>query len=66
MTKLFTQELERVAQPRKESAMEKTSRAARVILDDDSELRRKKTERLRQARLQYERGNRPTANARGK
>ncbi|MGR3759003.1 hypothetical protein ACUXV3_02550 [Roseobacteraceae bacterium NS-SX3] len=61
MTKLSTGELLQAGQPRKETAMEKTTRAAREILDDEYELRRRKTERLRRARLQYEQGNQDPA-----
>lgn len=51
MTKKTPEDRSALGQSRKETAMEKTSRAAREILDEESEQRRKKTEDLRQARL---------------
>lgn len=58
MTKLDTEALKLVGVHRKETAMEKTTRAAREILDDENNIRRNKNERLRRSRLQYERGGR--------
>ncbi|ANP36043.1 hypothetical protein JL2886_01122 [Phaeobacter gallaeciensis] len=58
MTKLDTEALKLVGVRRKETAMEKTTRAAREILDDENEMRRAKNERLRRSRLQYEHGDR--------
>ena len=58
MTKLDTEALKLVGVRRKETAMEKTTRAAREILDDENEMRRAKNERLRRSRLQYDRGDR--------
>lgn len=56
MTKFNVEELKLAGLSRKETAMEKTTRAAREILDDESEVRQSKIERLRRSRLQYERG----------
>lgn len=56
MTKFNIEELKLTGLSRKETAMEKTSRAAREILEDENELRRSKIERLKRSRLQYERG----------
>lgn len=39
---------------RKETAMDRTTRAAREIIEDETELRRIKNERLKQSRLQNE------------
>lgn len=60
MSKLNTEELKLAGLTRKETAMEKTARAAREILEDENERRRNKIERLRRSRLQYERGNPPS------
>lgn len=60
MTKLNTEELKLAGLSRKETAMEKTARAAREILEDENEMRRNKIERLKRSRLQYERGNQPS------
>ncbi|WP_264212610.1 hypothetical protein [Leisingera thetidis] len=57
MTKLNVEKLGLAGLTRKETAMEKTTRAAREILDDENELRRSKIERLKRTRLQYEHGN---------
>lgn len=54
MQKLTIKDLENAGVQRKETALDKTSRAAREIMDDESETRRRKTERLRRARLQYQ------------
>ncbi|MEL0439004.1 hypothetical protein [Phycobacter sp. K97] len=54
MQKLTIKDLEKAGVPPKETAMDKTTRAAREILEDESEIRRRKTERLRRARLQYQ------------
>jgi hypothetical protein len=56
MTKFNVEELKLAGLSRKETAMEKTTRAAREILDDEIEVRQSKIERLRRSRLQYERG----------
>ncbi|WP_175392871.1 hypothetical protein [Leisingera sp. JC1] len=56
MTKFNIEELKLTGLSRKKTAMEKTSRAAREILEDENELRRSKIERLKRSRLQYERG----------
>lgn len=56
MTKFNVEELKLAGMSRKETAMEKTTRAAREILDDEIEVRQSKIERLRRSRLQYERG----------
>jgi hypothetical protein len=58
MQKLTIKDLEKAGVPPKETAMDKTTRAAREILEDEAETHRKKTERLRHARLQYERKER--------
>jgi len=58
MTKFDTEALKLVGVRRKETAMEKTTRAAREILEDENEMRRSKNERLRRSRLQYDRGDR--------
>ena len=42
--------------PKAETLMDKTTRAAREILDDESERREVKTARLRKARLEREAG----------
>ncbi|NVK14715.1 MAG: hypothetical protein HWE35_11095 [Rhodobacteraceae bacterium] len=55
MTKFNIEELKLAGLSRKETAMEKTARAAREILEDENELRRNKLERLRRSRLQYKR-----------
>ncbi|MBQ4826775.1 hypothetical protein J4729_19835 [Leisingera sp. HS039] len=57
MTKLNIEELGLAGLSRKETAIEKTSRAAREILGDENELRRRKIERLKRTRLQYEHGS---------
>lgn len=59
MTKLNAKGLELADFARKETAIEKTTRAAWEILDDENEQRRSKMERLRKSRLQYERGTKP-------
>ncbi|WP_323781503.1 hypothetical protein [Leisingera sp.] len=59
MTKLNIEGLGLAGLPRKETAIEKTTRAAREILDDENELRRSKIERLKRTRLQYEHGSQP-------
>jgi len=56
MTKFDIEELKLAGLTRKETAMEKTTRAAREILEDENEMRRSKIERLRRSRLQYKRG----------
>ncbi|MBY6069512.1 hypothetical protein KUW17_22435 [Leisingera aquaemixtae] len=55
MTKFNIEELKLAGLSRKETAMEKTARAAREILEDENEIRRSKIERLRRSRLQYKR-----------
>ena len=57
MTKFNIEELKLAGLSRKETAMEKTARAAREILEDENEIRRSKLERLRRSRLQYKRGD---------
>ena len=52
MTKLTETALFKISKPRAETAMEKTSRAVTEILDEESEKRRIKTDRLRKARLE--------------
>lgn len=54
MTKLTKTTLFKAARPRAETAMDKTARAAREILDDETERRKIKTERLRKTRLERE------------
>jgi len=52
MTKITPEDLEQAGQqPHRETALEKTARAAREIMDDEAEARREKTEKLRKARL---------------
>lgn len=59
MTKLDTEGMKLAGFARKETAIEKTTRAAWEILEDENEQRRSKMERLRKSRLQYERGTQP-------
>ncbi|MCG7627131.1 hypothetical protein MHM88_04890 [Epibacterium sp. MM17-32] len=60
MSKITTEELDRAGQqPRRETALEKTARTAREIMEDEAETRREKTEKLRKARLQHK-GRAPT------
>ena len=58
MTKLNTEALKLAGLHRKETAMERTTRAAREIVDDAAEMRRSKNERLKLTRLQYDRRDR--------
>lgn len=55
MTKSNGETLKLAGLQRKETAMERTTRAAREIIDDETEMRRNKIERLKRSRLQYER-----------
>ncbi|MEY8801772.1 hypothetical protein AB9K35_15775 [Leisingera sp. XS_AS12] len=57
MTKFNIEQLKLTGLSHKETSMEKTSRTAREILQDENELRRNKIERLKRSRLQYERGS---------
>lgn len=64
MTKITQEELDKAGQqPRRETALEKTSRAAREIMDDEAEERREKTEKLRKARLKDTGRARPVSQA---
>ncbi len=64
MTKITQEELDKAGQqPRRETALEKTSRAAREIMDDEAEERREKTEKLRKARLKDTGRARPVVKA---
>jgi hypothetical protein len=51
MTKLFN-----TSKPRAETAIDKTTRAAREILDEEMQRRQVRTSRLRKARLEREAG----------
>ena len=50
------------AAPRAESLMDKISRAAKEIIDEETEQRQVKTDRLRKARLEREKGTVGDAN----
>jgi hypothetical protein len=54
MTELFKINLLKVSKPRAETLMEKTTRAVTEILDEETEKRKVKTDRLRKARLERE------------
>lgn len=54
MTSLNKTTLFKVSVPRAETQMDKTSRAVREILDDETDLRSAKTDRLRKARIERE------------
>lgn len=54
MAKLTADKLFKIAPPRAETLMDKTTRAVRAILDEQTEKREVKTERLRKARLARE------------
>lgn len=56
MAKLTKTTLFKDAKPRAETVMDKTTRAAREILDEENDLREVKTARLRKARLEREAG----------
>ncbi|MFY9211427.1 MAG: hypothetical protein WAO69_09890 [Aestuariivita sp.] len=54
MAKLTKTTLFKATLPRAETPMDKTTRAARIILDGEAENRQLKTARLRKARLERE------------
>lgn len=54
MTSLTKNTLFKAAAPRAETQMDKTTRAMREILDDESVLRSAKMDRLRKARIERE------------
>lgn len=54
MARLTKTTLFKPSKPRAETIMDKTSRAVREILDDETEQRQVKTARLRKARLERE------------
>ena len=56
MAKLTKTTLFKDAKPKAETVMDKTTRAAREILDEENERREVKTARLRKARLEREAG----------
>jgi hypothetical protein len=56
MTKLTKTTLFKPVKPRAETTMDKTTRAARDILDGEAEENQVKTARLRKARLEREAG----------
>lgn len=61
MARLSKTSLFKTAAPRAETAMEKTTRLVRDILDDEAEVRRLKTARLRKARLEEKKARRTKA-----
>ncbi len=65
MARLSKTSLFKTAAPRAETAMEKTTRLVRGILDDEAEVRRLKTARLRKARLEREKST-PDESAKAK
>jgi len=56
MTKGFTPALPKAQVPRTETALDKTARLAREILDEEARQRELKTAQLRQSRLDSENG----------
>lgn len=52
MSKPDTEALNLPGLQRRETAMERTTRAAREIIDDETEMRRLKNARLKQSRLE--------------
>lgn len=56
MKRLTKTTLFKTSVPRSETLLDRTTRAAREILDDETEKRQDKTERLRKARLAKEAG----------
>ena len=56
MAKFATTTLFKTSAPRAETPMDKTTRAATEILNEETEQRRIKTKRLRKARLEREAG----------
>lgn len=65
MTRLSKKTLFKTSVPRAETAMEKTTRLVRGILDDETERRELKTTRLRKARLEREKST-PAESAKAK
>ena len=56
MAKFVTTTLFKASTPRAETLMDKTTRAATEILNEEKKQRKTKTERLRKARLEREAG----------
>ena len=56
MAKLTKTTLFKDSKPRAETLMDKVTRVAREIIDDETEERQRKTDRLRKARLEREAG----------
>ncbi|NNE80377.1 MAG: hypothetical protein HKN18_08910 [Silicimonas sp.] len=54
MAKLTKTTLFKASTSRSETLLDKTTRAVKLILDEETELRKTKTERLRKARLELE------------
>ncbi|WP_146345534.1 hypothetical protein [Falsiphaeobacter marinintestinus] len=61
MAKLTKNTLFKPAAPRAETLGDKTTRAVRLILDEEMEKREAKTDRLRKARLEREAFSKPEA-----
>lgn len=57
MTKLTKTTLFKALPKRPETLLDKTTRAVKIILDEETELRKSKTARLRAARLELESGS---------
>lgn len=61
MAKLTKETAFKPAKPRNESVMDKTSRAVKEILDEETTQRETRTARLRKARLEREAGTPPAS-----